>query len=408
MLITPKTIYRSLNVPYSKSEFLRACLIAMLRGNTTIHNIPISSDAQTGLAIVQKFTNYDLYDNKIAVIKPKSNDSYCFNCEESAFLARSLTAISVLMFWDATIIGSGTLENRNLSDIYTFLKLNNIEFEGNLHSTPIRIYPNQNISKLIIDGRQSSQLLSGALIGNAFQNEPKLIYCKDFVSKGYVALTLDFLQKAGIKYNYNGTYFSLERSHSNKPIDYEISGDWSAAAFVIVAGLIAGKTVLKNLSPKSIQPDSIILDFVKKIGANVKEIFDGNNYELICEKSEIPAFQIDLTNNPDLIPPIVVLALNANGVSKIKGTSRLINKESDRRKAILEEFARIGAIIKCENDTFVIDGNIKLNGGEVSSHNDHRIAMALAIAALKTKSGIILDNPACVNKSYPDFWNIFL
>jgi len=408
MLIKPKNINCIVNVPYSKSEFLRACLIAMLRGNTIIHNIPTSSDAQTGFAIVQKFTNCDFYDNKITVIKPKSNDSYYFDCVESAFLARSLAAISVLMSWDTTIIGSGTLENRNLSDIYAFLKLNNIEFEGNLHSTPIRIYPNQNISKLIIDGRQSSQLLSGALIGNAFQNEPKFIYCKDYVSKGYVDLTLDFLQKAGIKYNYNGTYFSLERNNSNQPINYEISGDWSAAAFVIVAGLIAGKTVLKNLSLKSIQPDSIILDFVKKIGANVKEIFDGNNYELICEKSEIPAFEIDLTNNPDLIPPIVVLALNSNGMSKIKGISRLVNKESDRRKAILEEFARIGAKIKCENDTFVIDGNIKLNGGEVSSHNDHRIAMALAIAALKTKSGIVLDNPASVNKSYPNFWNIFL
>ncbi len=407
MLIKPKTIDCTVTVPYSKSEFLRACLISMLRGNSEIHNISKSSDAQAGLAILQKFSNYNLYENKIIISKSKTNENYFFDCNESAFLARSLTAIAVLMKWDAIISGSGTLAKRNLSDVYSFLQCNEIHFDGKAPNLPIRIYPKQNLEKINIEGEQSSQLLSGALIGNAFLDKPTLLNCKNFISKGYIRLTLDMLQKAGIEYDYNGFSFVVIHKDISKIVKFEISGDWSAAAFAIVAGLVAGKTVIKNLSPRSVQPDSIILDFVKKLGANINEKADGNGYEIFCEKSEIPAFEIDLTDNPDLIPPLVVLALNANGISKIKGVQRLINKESDRKNAILEEFARIGARINCLDDSFIIEGKAKLNGGNASTHNDHRIAMALAIAVLNSKSGIVLDNPACVSKSFPNFWDIF-
>lgn len=407
MLINPKTINCQISVPFSKSEFLRACLIALLNKTFTIENIPNSEDATAAINILKNYSICSITDNQISVQGLINNNDFCFNCGESAFLARSLSAISAIMGWNAKICASGTLISRNLDDIFDFLERNKIMFKGNPPFLPLTILKSNIHNAIELDASKSSQLLSGLLIGNAFSQNNFAIRCSNIVSKGYVALTLNMLSKVGINYNYfeNKFYFANKSTVSHNKII--ISGDWSAAAFLMVAGFISGKVEILNLDPSSSQPDKTFLHFIDQIGLNYT-VDNRYPYKITCEKSTIPPFEFDATHNPDLIPPLVVLAVNAKGKSKIKGVNRLLHKESNRALALFEEFTKIGANISIDDDTFIIQGNSQLSGGEVSSRNDHRIAMALAVAALNSKSGIVLDNPASVNKSFPDFWNLFI
>ncbi len=406
MQINPQTIDKQIAAPFSKSEFLRACLIALLNNKFTIENTPNSEDATAAVNILKEYSNCTCNNNKLLVEKIKRKNNFHFHCGESAFLARSLVAISAVMGWNTKITASGSLVTRNLSDIFDFFVRNNIKFEGNSPFLPLTLSKSDIQNPIELDASQSSQLLSGLLIGNAFAENNFTIQCPHIVSKGYVALTLNMLEKIGIIYNYSGNAFYL----ANNPIisnnEITIKGDWSAAAFLMVAGLISGKVEILNLDPTSFQPDCIFVDFIKKIGLNCSSIHS-NSYKLICEKSIIPPFEFDATDYPDLVPPLVVLAINAKGKSLIKGIHRLVNKESNRILSLLDEFTKIGANIVIDDDSFLIDGNSQMIGGEVSSRNDHRIAMALAVAALNSKSGIVLDNPASVNKSFPDFWKLF-
>ncbi|MEJ5245339.1 MAG: hypothetical protein WHV28_06490 [Bacteroidota bacterium] len=406
MLINPKTINCQISVPFSKSEFLRACLIALLNKKFTIENIPNSEDATAAINILQNYSNCLFKDNQIFVEKINKTNDFSFHCGESAFLARSLTAISAIMGWNAKIYASGSLITRNLIDIFDFLLRNNIIFEGNSPFLPVTLFKSNIHNTIELDASQSSQLLSGLLIGNAFSENNFVIRCSNIVSKGYVALTLNMLEKIGVNYDYCENEYYLSNNSIFTSDKITITGDWSAAAFLMVAGFISGKVEILNLDQSSSQPDKFFLDFIHQLGLNCSIV--NHPYKITCEKSIIPPFEFDATDYPDLIPPLVVLALNSKGKSVIKGVHRLLNKESNRALALLEEFTKIGANISIYDDIFIIQGNSQLSGGEVSSRNDHRIAMALAVAALNSKSGIVLDNPASVNKSFPDFWNFFI
>lgn len=117
------------------------------------------------------------------------------------------------------------------------------------------------------------------------------------------------------------------------------------------------------------------------------------------------AFQFDATDCPDLFPPLVALAAYCHGTTVIQGTSRLTHKESNRALTLQEEFGKMGVIVKLQEDLMLIEGGKGVQGAEVSSHNDHRIAMAAAIAALRAEGTMHIDGAEAVNKSYPQFWS---
>ena len=117
-------------------------------------------------------------------------------------------------------------------------------------------------------------------------------------------------------------------------------------------------------------------------------------------------FNADASDSPDLFPSLVLLALSCNGVSRIGGVNRLYNKESNRAESLYWEFTKLGAEMWFEDDYMCVKGG-ELKGGRCSSHNDHRIAMALICASLKSKGKINIDNIECINKSFPGFINLF-
>jgi 3-phosphoshikimate 1-carboxyvinyltransferase len=156
-----------------------------------------------------------------------------------------------------------------------------------------------------------------------------------------------------------------------------------------------------NLNYKnSFQADKKILDVLRLCGAKVTEHKDA----VKVERSPLHPFEFDANDCPDLFPPLVVLALNCNGTSVIKGAERLKHKESDRAQSLLEGFTRLGGKIDIKGDTMSIVGG-SIRGGDFDPRNDHRLAMAGAIAGLNSELGVTIKDEHCVNKSYPNFFS---
>jgi 3-phosphoshikimate 1-carboxyvinyltransferase len=201
-----------------------------------------------------------------------------------------------------------------------------------------------------------------------------------------------------------------------KRIKYTVEGDWSQAAFFLCAGALGARVSVEGLSPASLQGDMRILGLLKSMGADVDATLRPG---LFARKSSctISAFlppagltgvTVDASHIPDLVPPLAALSCFARGTTRITGAGRLRIKESDRIAALVTELGKLGADIAAENDDIIIQGRERLAGGEVDAWNDHRIAMALAVASIGCTSPVYLTGSASVSKSYPHFWDDFL
>ena len=218
-------------------------------------------------------------------------------------------------------------------------------------------------------------------------------------------MSLQFLQHFGYKVvnDQYERFFIYPTTEINRDIVYTVEGDWSSASFFIVAALLAGDLSLSGLDVNSCQSDKKIVDVLNQINADYSINAD---ILKIKKSSTINPFEFDATDCPDLFPPLVVLALAANGKSVIKGVSRLYDKESNRAEALMNQFSKLGANIFVTDDYMFINGGEKLKGGIVNSQHDHRIAMALAVAGLITSAEVVIEDAESVNKSFPDFFTL--
>lgn len=241
----------------------------------------------------------------------------------------------------------------------------------------------------------------------------------------------DFLESDGDWSLCTGMVFKIKGGQSFKAADIDLEADWSAAANFLVAGALFGKLEIAGLDTTSLQADLSIMDILMDAGASLSQI-DGNKGNITVQRAPLKAFSVDASNCPDLFPIIAVLAAFCQGTSRIGGTDRLANKESDRAKAILEMLTRMGVKAEIADDTLVVEGHSLaqrllaacpdgqnnacagqadenlwspglLKGGSYTSHHDHRMVMALKVAALGADSPIIIDDVTCVAKSFPDF-----
>jgi 3-phosphoshikimate 1-carboxyvinyltransferase len=259
-----------------------------------------------------------------------------------------------------------------------------------------------------VDGSLSSQFLTGLLIAYSASGAKEVsIKVKDLKSKPYVDLTLDVMRKFGMRIPENNNYkeFSFLKTPinqlTNKQINYIVEGDWSGAAFLLVAGAIAGPITIKGLDRNSTQADKTILNALMKANVIIEIIGEDIN----IHPGDLKSFEFDATDCPDLFPPLVTLAAYCKGETKIQGIHRLTHKESNRTEALVQEFGKMGVKIGLQDDAMIIHGSTKLSSGKVHSHHDHRIAMACAVAALKAEGEVEIEEAQSVKKSYPDFYD---
>lgn len=409
--ISGAAISGHLQAPPSKSSMQRACAAALLhRGTTYIHNPGISNDDLAAIHIIEQLgaTVQRKNDSLLvtssgfpAIVDPKN---ISVHCGESGLSARLFASIVALSSTEIILNGEGSLLKRPMDFFENLFPRLNVSIVSENSCLPLCIRGPLQPAAITIDGSLSSQFLTGLLF--AYSNavkEPVTISVTDLKSKAYIDLTLDVMNRFGYRVDREAyssfTLHPVNRERVDQEIHYTVEGDWSGAAFLLVAGAIAGEVTVSGLDMHSSQPDKAIMDVLSECSAGI--VHGDNNITII--KKPLQAFQFDATDCPDLFPPLVALAAYCKGTSVIKGTSRLRAKESDRAITLQQVFGETGIHVVLENDDMLIQGGA-VTGGTVSSHNDHRIAMAVAVAALGAVGTTIIEHADAVNKSYPGFF----
>jgi 3-phosphoshikimate 1-carboxyvinyltransferase len=235
--------------------------------------------------------------------------------------------------------------------------------------------------------------------------DTKIILASPLESIDYVKMTQDVLTKHDVRVVIYGNFdhIDIPSNQTYMPSDCKIPGDFSSAAFLLAAAAITNSKVqVSNLDYKSIQGDKAILGILNQMGVNGK--ICENSIEISGTGNSLQPFNIDSKNIPDLVPVCAVLACFATGTSRISGAQRLRLKESDRLSSLYVELRKMGAQIEIDTNSLVVTGPCELNGAVIDSHNDHRIVMACAVAALRTRDKTTIQNAECVRKSYPQFF----
>ncbi len=415
--INPSAISGTGMAAASKSAMQRACALALLHdGETLVHNPGKSNDDKAALSIIENLgaTLEHIAGGSIKITGIKISNAEpaarTINCGESGLSIRMFAPIAALFNGQITITGTGSLLTRPMDFFDLIFPELGIDIQSNEGKLPLLVQGPLQPKDITVDGSLSSQFLTGLLI--AFAKAAKdtvTITVTNLKSKPYIDLTLQMMEHFGYKVvNENYERFIIEPATLNsqlstrnaQPLTYTVEGDWSGAAFLLVAGAIAGKITVKGLDINSAQADKAILQALMMS----KAIISITPEEIEIGPAVLQPFQFDATDCPDLFPPLVTLASYCNGTSVIQGVSRLAYKESNRALTLQEEFGKMGVEIKLQDDLMIIEGGAGLKGAAMHSHHDHRIAMAAAVAALKAKGQTTIDDAEAINKSYPAFY----
>jgi 3-phosphoshikimate 1-carboxyvinyltransferase len=187
-----------------------------------------------------------------------------------------------------------------------------------------------------------------------------------------------------------------------QPAEYPIAGDYSSAAFMLSAAAVTeSKMRISGLPRDERDPDSAIIGILRQMGAELSFL----SGKLEVEGRPLTGAKVNICDCPDLGPVLAVLGTQAHGETIITGAERLRYKESDRLGAMALELGTLGAKIRETDGGLLVSGPCTLTGGTVDSHSDHRVAMALAVAALHSRGTVTIRNAQCVSKSYPTFFD---
>ncbi len=401
--VAPGRIEGKVDAPPSKSIMQRAVAAACLaRGESEILSPSFCDDALAAMraagalgATVRQEADRVVLEGGGAV-KPGR-----IEIGESGLGLRMFTPIAALFDAELELVASGSLQERPVAMVEAPLRALGARCDTSSGKPPVRIRGPILGGNIEVDGSVSSQFLTGLLLALPLCKKSSRLTVRGLKSKPYVRMTLALLSDFGGRVTCDEAleHFDIEGAQAYRGRSYRVEGDWSGAAFPLVAGAIAGLSTVQNLDVRSLQADRAVLDALRAAGARVTVRKDS----VVVERSDLRAFDFNASDCPDLFPPLVVLATCCEGTTRLCGASRLRHKESDRAQALAVELGKIGASIRIEGDALLVKGG-ELAGGQASSRGDHRIAMALAVAALRTRDGVEIDGEAAVSKSYPDFF----
>jgi 3-phosphoshikimate 1-carboxyvinyltransferase len=397
----------SVSAPPSKSAMQRYIAGTLLsNGVSHIHSPSFSDDSMAAIAIAEALgAEISVSDDLVVVrggFKPNKGEIFC---GESGLATRMFAPVAALHNKEIIINGKGSVLNRPLKMMERPLADLGVEISSNNGYLPLRIKGPLSGGEVLTDGSVSSQFITGLLMALPLAQKDSRIIVSNLVSKPYIDLTMRILEEFGIEI-LNQEYKKFIIGGRQKYIagDFTVEGDWSGASFLLVLGAMGGEVEITNLDLGSPQADKAILEALLLAGAKIRR----SDKSINVIKSDLHCFEFDISDCPDLAPPLAVLGLACKGKTIIKGTGRLTAKESDRGKTLETSLTSIGAKIRNLNDRIEVEGCIPLQGGMADSHNDHRIAMALAVAAYKSKSPVYINGMECINKSYPGFIKDFI
>lgn len=436
-----------LEMPSSKSFAQRAIIAAALaEGTSHLKGYTSCGDNESALQVARNLGAEVIREGNSLTIKgigaqSGSLDHETLNVGESGLLTRMMIPLMAQIgSKPVTFTGEKTLLGRPLTGAREIMEAFDAQVRSEGEETedapvrvPLTVHGPLKAGRAEISGKHGSQLISGLLMALPFADRNSSLVVHEPKSIPYIFITLEVLKKFGIRIGNDmlggrdflesdGDWslctemvFKVKGGQKYKAADIDLEGDWSAAANFLVAGALFGRAELRGLDTTSLQADLSIMDILMDAGASLSQV-DGDKGDIMVQRAPLKAFNVDASNCPDLFPIVSVLAAFCQGTSRLAGVSRLANKESDRAKAIQEMLVQMGVEVRIEGDEMVIEGHSLaqrlltgrlLHGGSYTSHHDHRMVMALKVAALGADGPIEIDDEACVSKSFPQFHDIF-
>jgi 3-phosphoshikimate 1-carboxyvinyltransferase len=400
------------NAPPSKAYTHRMLVAGLLStGDTEISNPLVSDDTEATLQAVEAFgAKVNLQKNCWTMEGTTTLDTprNPIDCRESGTTLRFMIPVAALAPNSSIFYLGASLERRPIVPLLESLKQLGAEskFQQNKEGSWIQIQGGGiKGGKTAIRGDISSQFISGLLFACPMAKEDtEITLTTPLESKGYVQMTKEILNKHGVKVLISEDYGQLKIPPKQvyKPHSHKVPGDFSSGAFLLAAAAItSSKVKVKNLDYDTAQGDKVIIDILQKMGSKAKVI---DSYGEV-NGNQLDAVDVDAKDIPDLVPVCAVLACYSKGISTIYNAERLRYKESDRLSSLYDELNKMGAEIAVKKDALTIKGPCAMRGKTIDPHNDHRIAMACAVAALGASGETKIQHSECVKKSYPTFFN---
>ena len=421
--ITPTPLAGSVPAIASKSMAHRLIIAAALSSGTThvICNTTCADIDATVRCLTSLGSRIDVVDDGYEVHPiPKSIElgilkafqGVTLDCGESGSTLRFMLPVACALGSNATFTGAGRLGERPLTPLSDELMAAGCELSstgGFPLATKGRLRP----GRFVLPGTVSSQFISGLLLSfPLLPGDSEIEVHGRIESRPYINLTVQALKLFGVDIAIeraaapNGiddiTRFRCTGSAYRTPGEVVVEGDWSNAAFWLCAGALGEQPVeVTGVSLTSAQGDRNVLAALSRFGARTKRASEA----AIVQPDSLHAFSMSAQDIPDLVPVISAVAACADGTTIIRDCARLRIKESDRLATTASELSALGAHISIDRDSLVIHGQPRLSGGTVRSHNDHRIAMMAAIAAIRCDGEVVIEGAEAVNKSYPAFFD---
>jgi 3-phosphoshikimate 1-carboxyvinyltransferase len=329
------------------------------------------------------------------------------DCGESGATLRFIIPVAALADGSSTLVFQSSIERRPVQPLLDSLKQLGAEAHTQKVGNQDAVFVDGGGlagGKTSIPGDVSSQFISGLMFACPLAKQAtEITLTSHLESAEYVKMTEAVLSEHAIAVGLNKNCIAIPARQNYKAADGRVPGDFSSAAFLLAAAAITQSDVeLTNLDYESVQGDKAILTVLKRMGVDGEVCSD--SVKITGKGKPLKPVEVDAKNIPDLVPAIAVLACYADGVSWISGASRLRLKESDRLQSLYLELSKMGVQIKAEKDGLTIQGGTTLHGAVIDPHNDHRIAMACAVAALGAEGKTTITNAECIRKSYPMFF----
>lgn len=403
VVVSPSTLSGSVTVPCSKSAAHRAILCAALAdGESVLSPIAESNDihvtAQAACALGAEITEDGGVWRVVGGCPPQARAE--IDCGESGSSLRFLVPICAARGMNATFTGHGRLPERPIGIYLDLLHAHGVacRTEGGL---PLSINGLLKPGEFILSGNISSQFITGLLLAcPLLEGESSIRLSSPLESAGYVDMTLEAMRAFGVQVNTLENGWHVPGGQPYQARCFDVEGDWSQAAFFLAAGALGGSLSIDGLRRDSAQGDRAAESLFAAFGAKIawKE-------ETLCiNPGNLYGMDIDAAQIPDLVPILAVTAALARGRTRIYNAARLRIKESDRLAAMADGLNRLGARVQETPDGLLIDGVQSLRGGDVFGYNDHRVVMALSIAALRADGPVTISDADSIRKSYPAFF----
>jgi 3-phosphoshikimate 1-carboxyvinyltransferase len=401
------------NVPGSKSISHRVLICASLaKGTSQIKNLLSSEDIQYTMSALGKM-GAKIKEKSKRVIEVIGFDGKPQAFSDSIYLGNSGTSMRLLAgiaaLGDSSYIltGDKRMQQRPMGDLLDALKMagiNAVSEHGN-NAPPIQINGGlQKGSKISIDCSQSSQYLSSLLMMGALLKQGLVISLPTpAVSTPYIDLTIDIMKKFNVHaQRINDLEYHVPGCQKYSPIKIAIEPDISNASYFWAAGAVTQKMVkVANITKDSLQGDLRFLNILKQMGCVIEFSVDG----AAVKGDDLKAVEVDMSDIPDVVPTLAVIAAFAKGKTIIKNIAHLRTKECDRIDAVVSQLNKMSIKADQGESWLSVQGG-KPEGAFIETFNDHRIAMAFSVAGLKVQ-GMKIENPECVAKSFPTFWEVF-